>query len=395
MKKDLGQYFTKSEYLLKSLFQLIQNKNGYVLEPSCGAGHIVEYLLKHRDNRHIDCYEIDSTIQFLSVFDSHPDLINLNITDFLNHNFETKKYATIVGNPPYVKRKLERNIYIDFIDKCIDLLENNGELIFIIPSDFFLLTSASDVKKKMMENGNITHIIRPNKESLFDNASQDIMIIRYQKDAPHNQATLYNNEKRKPVFENGNVYFIKEDDTTIHLKDVFDIKVGMVSGADNIFKNDDLGNVFVKTNNGNMKFIFPPDDFHKCDDKLKQYLEQNKEKLSQRKITKITDANWYKWGCLRNIRFMEENKDKLCIYCATITRKTPVFHIDKVKYFDGSLLCLYPKNSAINLDKLLDYLNTEDFLENFKFAGRYKLGQKSLADMVLPKILLEATNNNS
>ena len=34
----------------------------------------------------------------------------------------------------------------------------------------------------MMENGTFTHIIHPNKENLFDNASIDIIVFRYCKD---------------------------------------------------------------------------------------------------------------------------------------------------------------------------------------------------------------------
>lgn len=56
----------------------------------------------------------------------------------------TKKYKTIIGNPPYIRTKTG-NLYIDFVEKCYNLLEENGELIFIVPTDFLKLTCASKI----------------------------------------------------------------------------------------------------------------------------------------------------------------------------------------------------------------------------------------------------------
>ena len=61
--------------------------------------------------------------------------------DFMKQTI-TKTYKTIVGNPPYVRTK-KGNLYIDFTEKCYNLLDDNGELIFIVPSDFLKLTCAS------------------------------------------------------------------------------------------------------------------------------------------------------------------------------------------------------------------------------------------------------------
>ena len=63
--------------------------------------------------------------------------------------------------------------YIDFIYKCYCLLQDNGELIFIVPSDFIKLTSSSNVINEMMNYGTFTHIIPPNKENLFEEANID------------------------------------------------------------------------------------------------------------------------------------------------------------------------------------------------------------------------------
>lgn len=61
--------------------------------------------------------------------------------DFMKETI-TETYRTIVGNPPYV-RTIKGNLFIDFTSKCYDLLENNGELVFVVTYDFLNLTSAS------------------------------------------------------------------------------------------------------------------------------------------------------------------------------------------------------------------------------------------------------------
>ena len=81
-------------------------------------------------------YEIDSEIKLLNKIEKN----KVMYCDFMKQTI-TKTYKTIIGNPPYVKTK-KGNLYIDFIEKCYNLLDNNGELIFIVPSDFLKLTSA-------------------------------------------------------------------------------------------------------------------------------------------------------------------------------------------------------------------------------------------------------------
>jgi adenine-specific DNA-methyltransferase len=376
MKKELAQYFTTNHSLLLIIKEFIKNKSGNILEPSVGAGHIVEYLINNGEKRLFTCLEIDKSINFLPIMKNKS--ISIFKDDFLNYNFN-KKYKTIVGNPPYIKRKGKCNLYIDFINKCIDLLEDNGELIFVIPSDFFKLTSASYLKNKMLNNGSITHVYYPQKENYFKKANQDIIIFRYEKNNKTN-IVLYNNIEKYIELKNGNIYIknLDEKNKNTLLSSIFAIKVGMISGLNSFFKNDLYGNELIKTSNGDQKYIlinsFPENK------ELINYFENHKEQLFNRKIIKINDNNWYKWGCLRNIEFMKRNIGKECIYCSVLTRKTPVFFKGIVMYYDGSLLCLLPKKN-IDIDYYLNLLNSHEFLQHFLYSGRYKIGQKSLSDI--------------
>ena len=91
-------------------------------------------------------YEIDPSIQLLPDIDELRPLIKYE--DFLQSNVN-KKYVTIIGNPPYVRTK-KGNLYLDFIKKCYGLLKEKGELVFIVPSDFFKITSANKLVDHMM-----------------------------------------------------------------------------------------------------------------------------------------------------------------------------------------------------------------------------------------------------
>ena len=97
-------------------------------------------------------YEIDKNINMLDKIQKD----KINFGDFM-HEKINKKYKTIIGNPPFVRTK-KGNLYIDFTEKCYNLLEEDGELVFIVPSDFLKLTCASKLLDKMMNNGTFTHI---------------------------------------------------------------------------------------------------------------------------------------------------------------------------------------------------------------------------------------------
>lgn len=137
-KNNIGQYFTTNKLLKEKVYEFILNEPKEILEPSMGQGDLVKQVLSKK-NVKFDLYEIDNSITMLDKF-------NVKFCDFLKEKID-KKYITIIGNPPYVRTKTG-NLYIDFIDKCYELLENNGELIFIIPSDFFKLTCATKVIEK-------------------------------------------------------------------------------------------------------------------------------------------------------------------------------------------------------------------------------------------------------
>ena len=378
-KKDIhekGQYFTKNEILQEFVRRLILNKPNKILEPSMGRGDLIKYIQSITPNIEFDLYEIDETINFLPEIQKE----QIHFGNFLQQEINNK-YKTIIGNPPYVKTKTG-NLYIDFIDRCYELLEDKGELIFIVPSDFIKLTSSGKVINKMMENGTFTHIIHPNKENLFDNASIDIIVFRYCKDNTLPKKILVNNQEKFLVNTNGILTFTEHENTnTQTLSEYFNVYVGMVTGRESVYKNEEYGNItLLNKKDQRDKYIFM-DKFPTKNEKLNIYMLTNKNTLINRKIKKFTEKDWFKWGAPRNQKNIENNMGKECIYVSNLTRNKEVAFIGKVEYFGGSLLMMIPKKK-INLKKIVKYLNSEKFKSNYMFSGRFKIGHKQLSNVL-------------
>jgi adenine-specific DNA-methyltransferase len=372
--KYLGQYFTKDISLQKKVYEFIKNNPKKILEPSVGRGDLVKYVLKHHPNIKFNCYEIDKSIDFII------DANCIISGDFLKTDIKNK-WKTIIGNPPYVKTK-KGNLYIDFINKCINLLEDDGELIFIIPSDFFKLTSAIKTIKKMMNNGTITHIYHPHDENLFENASIDVIIFRYCKDKKLEKKVLYNDELLYIIESGGLLSFSKsKDDNKISINQLFNVYVGMVTGKESVYKNEELGNIeLINGENKIDRYIYLT-EFPNKDNKINEYLLKNKEVLISRKIKKFKEQNWFQWGAPRNIKIMEENKNKDCIYVKNLTREKKVAFKSKVMYFGGSLLMLLPKEENLDIDKIVKILNNEETKKNYMYANRFKIGHRQLSSL--------------
>jgi len=379
-KHKLGQYFTESILLKNKVKDFILNNPKTILEPSVGQGDLVSYI--KNTNINFDMFEIDKTIKPLDGIDKNKIIYK----DFIKENIE-KSYTTIIGNPPFIRTK-KGNLYIDFIHKCFNLLKENGELIFIIPSDFFKLTSSSKLLILMLKSGTFTHIFHPNDEKLFKDASIDVIVFRYCKNQSLPKKVLYNDNELHIINSNGLITFNTQNtDNFVLFKDYFQIYVGLVSGKEGVYKNNELGNFQVL--NGKEKidnYIFIK-EFPSGINEIDNYLKEHKEKLINRKIKKFNEKNWFEWGAPRNIKNIENNINKKCIYISNLTRKTNVSFIDKVQYFGGGLICLIPKYE-LNLEKICKYINSIKFRQNFIFSGRFKMGHRQISNSFLPKKLL-------
>jgi adenine-specific DNA-methyltransferase len=378
MKHNLGQYFTTHNKLKEKVFEFILNNPSNILEPSIGQGDLITFILDKIPDITFDMYEIDTKIKLLEKI-KKDDVI---YSDFIKQTI-TKTYKTIVGNPPYIRTK-KGNLYIDFTEKCYNLLTNDGELIFIVPSDFLKLTSASKLLNIMMTNGTFTHIFHPHNEKMFKNAYIDVIVFRYCKNNLIDKKVLYNDKLLCVTNSNGLITFGKEEENkSVLFQDYFDIYVGLVSGKEEVYKNKEFGNIEVLNGEDKLDKYIYIENYPCDDDKINKHLLHHKKKLIERKIRKFNETNWFEWGAPRNITTINNNLGKDCIYIYTLTRKLNVSFLDKVKYFGGSLIMLKPKKKC-NLINIVSYINSNTFKDNFIFSGRFKIGHRQICNSYIP-----------
>lgn len=377
-KHNLGQYFTKHIQLKEKVFEFILNSPFNILEPCIGQGDLITFITDKIPTIIFDMYEIDTEIKLLD--NIQKDMVVYG--DFMKQMI-TKTYKTIVGNPPYVRTK-KGNLYIDFTEKCYNLLDDNGELIFIVPSDFLKLTSACKLLNIMMTNGTFTHIFHPHNEKMFEDASIDVIVFRYCKNSSIEKKVLYNDKLVYIKNSNGLITFGEEENNSgVMFCDYFDIYVGLVSGKEEVYKNDELGNIEVLNGENTLdKYIYIKN--YPCEnEEINKHLSSYKKELIERGIRKFNEKNWFEWGAPRNITTINANLGKDCIYIYNLTRKPNVAFLGKVQYFGGSLIMLKPKKKC-DLNNIVSYMNSNTFKDNFMFSGRFKIGHRQICNSYIP-----------
>lgn len=365
-----------------------------MLEPSCGDGAF--------SNRIPGCIALE--------FDErHAPAGSLNI-DFFAYP-ESQKFETIVGNPPYVRYQdihpetkslirselfdLRTNLYLFFIEKAVRHLSDGGELIFITPRDFMKTTSSVRMNKWLYEHGTITHALELGDARVFPTAVPNCLIWRYEKglfSRDVQYASIGNKDDLLSALDNppwehryftesaGHLMFSAQQ-YSLHMSDIASVKVGGVSGADDIYASETLGNMdfvcssTVKTGK-TRRMIWAGKN-----DPVPDALIPHKERLIKRGIRSFDESNWWHWGR----GFPMTNAPR--IYVNGKTRQSNPFFLHPCNNFDGSVLAIFPHNLAISLQEFCEALNQIDW-ESLGFVcdGRFLFSQRSLENTPLPEV---------
>ncbi|KAI3350161.1 class I SAM-dependent methyltransferase [Clostridium botulinum] len=206
-QKLRGAYYTPNKlvkFIVKEFEKDIKNnKIKTILEPSCGDGVFLEELaqIKHIDNvDSILAVEIEEEeakkagqkkIKNMKV--ANDDFIKLYDLELKN-----KKYDLIIGNPPYIRyqylndeqRRVQSDIlvkngmksnklinaWVCFLVACIELLNENGSIAFVIPAEILQVAYAEDLRLFISNTLEKITIITF-EELVFENIQQEVVVL--------------------------------------------------------------------------------------------------------------------------------------------------------------------------------------------------------------------------
>ena len=388
----LGQVFTPPA-IVDCMRALVRN-NGRVLEPACGDGaflrHFPGALGVEIDARHAPAGA--KVMNFFALVAGKP-------------------FATIIGNPPYVRyqdisaetRQLtvrsvldkRANLYLFFIEKCLKLLEPGGELIFITPRDLTKATSAVPLNRLLFAAGTITDFIDMGDSRLFDDATPNCAIWRFER-GNFTRQTRYATlgladgadglerlewQDRRFIESGGHLMFTRGD-YPLKLADIAFVKVGAVSGADEIYGNEHFGNRdFVCSSTAadgkTRRMIW-------CEPGMgpAPVLLAHKERLLARRVRPFDESNWWQWG-----RGYHQSPLPR-VYVNNKTRRAQPFFVHDCRNYDGAVLAIFPRDPDVDVQRLAAALNAVDWADlGFVCDGRYLFTQRSLEQTPLPPAL--------
>ncbi len=176
MNKVYQQYFTNSKEIVEYMVDKLSIESGNkILEPCIGEGVFIDEVCKRSIEVEIDGYDLDSSLVDDGIekykLNNH---IDINQKNFLFDEID-KSYERIIANPPYGAwidyddrkelKKLFPNLYVKetytlFLYKSIKLLNENGKLVFIIPSSYLFLHMHKALRKFIWENTEIEEIVK-------------------------------------------------------------------------------------------------------------------------------------------------------------------------------------------------------------------------------------------
>lgn len=191
-KNKYGQYFTPIKIADFMVALTDKPKQSLVLDPCCGRGAFLE-ALSNKGYTNLNAFEIDSNLKTNFDFVKYRSFIGAK---------RLPHFDLIIGNPPYIRwRNIEPQLKKELLDnklwneycnslcdylqifilKSIDLLKDQGELIFICPEYWMHTTHSRAMRNYMLENGYFTKLVHFNEGRIFKGVNVATVVFKYVK----------------------------------------------------------------------------------------------------------------------------------------------------------------------------------------------------------------------
>ena len=336
----------------------------------------------------------------------------------LLHNF-TKKYNIVIGNPPYLGEKNNREKFSEikesdfgkkyyegkidyfyfFIEKGIDILAKNGILTYITTNYWLRADYAKKLRKKLKEEVSFFYINNYNK-SMFKNAiGQHNMIFALEKKIKNQEINVISNSekftiKNNEIFnENQKIILAPEEKillfkkikekSNVKLGEILNINQGIVSGCDKgfvlkkydekfkkylkpLYKSKDILHYTTKVEND--FWILYLDRESVMDELIEKHLKSFQKRLENRREVKKDIIKWFQLQWCRSQEMFEMPK----IIAKQRGRERLFAYSDKDFYGSADIYYLTPKKENFNLFYILGYLNSKVFYDWFYYNGKTK-----------------------
>lgn len=267
-RKKIGQFFTQ-DILVDKISQLfkLDFKNKIIVEPSCGEGVFIDGIINNT-KEYKEILAIDTDSDVLEKL-KRKKYINVNLynEDFLKFKFK-QKVDVVIGNPPF---NLKVPGFSDsteaFISKSIDILNDNGEMILIVPNTVLRNKNYQNIRHKILTETKIVGII-DTRSFEFLGADIETIAIYLKKEKAEKQCYNYfsNNNikkiyleknKRESILINNKKYYdsinSKIEGKTID--ELFIVKRGNAKKGGLRGRNIDFYDNIYEMDEGNEKFI--------------------------------------------------------------------------------------------------------------------------------------------
>jgi adenine-specific DNA-methyltransferase len=458
-KIELGQFYTSKE-LAKFMIDLSsKKKDSPILEPCFGEGVFLKEL-EASGFSNIKGYEIDKE-NYKKVEEKKINA-NIELINYLDSSID-EKFDLIIGNPPYVhwnkiSKDIQNNLSSDpfwsnysngewdllyaFIIWSVEKLNNNGELIFIVPYNWFNSTHAKSLRSYLLKKGRFEIICHFGEAKLFKDCYPNNIIFKYRKTKDKKGdikiieykgrsidvkktlteiSSLLNetiNSKLSSIkffnmnhFEDENLWYLADDTTNelieniesstegIRIKDRLKVGVGMVSGYDQAFRINkeyiadlkgsefEVIKSFVKAQNckryiiNNYTNYLYPENIE-SESELRKYPMLYERMINNKEGLKARylskRKNWWQWATIRNLQLFNKHKENPKIFVPCMDRS-------KKSRFSLTSEPLIPSGDVImivNKDLKEDMLYVLAWLNSDSINKWYRIKGAKLGDRI-------------